>query len=498
MNQQLKVPLSLACAAVLLQPLLCGAQTTPTAGAEVTPPAVETFEPDANAAKKDDSGFRYTYPVRDSGSGEIYTEQPKPQAPRSAAQVSQATDSAPTADFETVGDAGMGSAYNPDIGEGIFERSPFRYSFAVYEGYNSNVNTQQDDGVASMYTMIAAGIGYEFGTSRLELTTSLSAGLTFYYDHQGLDNNGLFPTINFILAANYAATPRLDLSFATTTSLLSGGNYSTAGAPNSFEGSYILSDTVIGAKYLWLPKLATETTYNPRIYYFMDQGYNDTQGRIEQTVAQQFLFLWKPTTTLVAEYRFDTRNYYTATHLDSLGNYALLGFDHTLNPRSTLTVRAGAEQRFNQNPTPGQDGSNIYIGPFAQMNFNYAAGKDTVLSMQARYGTTASGLSNYNQGQQLLLGLNASHQFTRRIAANAFFNYQNNFYDQPNSTVDGVEVAPDFSDNVFNTGINASFQVNRVLSLLAGYTYSTLISGNTVQQRNYTQNIVYVGAEFDF
>ena len=295
----------------------------------MTPPAVETFEPDANAAKKDDSGFRYTYPVRDSGSGEIYTEQPKPQAPRSAAQVSQATDSAPTADFETVGDAGMGSAYNPDIGEGIFERSPFRYSFAVYEGYNSNVNTQQDDGVASMYTMIAAGIGYEFGTSRLELTTSLSAGLTFYYDHQGLDNNGLFPTINFILAANYAATPRLDLSFATTTSLLSGGNYSTAGAPNSFEGSYILSDTVIGAKYLWLPKLATETTYNPRIYYFMDQGYNDTQGRIEQTVAQQFLFLWKPTTTLVAEYRFDTRNYYTATHLDSLGNYALLGFDHT-------------------------------------------------------------------------------------------------------------------------------------------------------------------------
>ena len=464
----------------------------------MTPPAVKSFEPDGNAAKPADSPFRYTYPVRDSGSGEVYTEEPKAPAAatQSPATGRQATDSAPTAAFETVG--GTTPEYNPDIGEGIFQRSPFRYSFAVYEGYNSNVNTAQDNGVSSMYTMVSAGVGYEFGTSRLKLNTSLSAGLTFYYNNEGLDNNGLFPTVNFVLGANYAATPRLDLSFATTTSLLSAGNYSTPGAPNTFQSSYILSDTSLGAKYLWLPKFATVTSYNPRIYYFLDQGYNDTQGRFEQTVSQQFTFLWKPTTSLVAEYRFDSRNYFVADDLNSIGNFALLGFDHTLNPRSTLTVRAGAEQRFNQNPTPGQSGSDTYIGPFAQMSFNYAAGKNTLLGMQARYGTTASGFSNYNQGQQLLLGLNASHQFTRRIAANAFINYQNNYYTQPDSTVEGVEVAPNFYDNVFNAGFNVSYQINRLWSVIAGYTFTTLQSTDTTQQRDYTQNIVYLGTELDF
>ncbi len=507
MKYRPEFPLALFAAATWICLTGASGQEAATPDAGVIPPAVETFEqPEPTAAPKTDakpSNFRYTYPVRDSGSGQVYTESQN-KAPSGVSRTSatgesyqgNAADQMEPADFEAVGGGESGGI--ADIGEGIFQRRPYRFSFAVYEGYNSNVNTAQNNGVASMYTQVSAGVGYDFGTSRLQLSTSLSAALVFYYDHQGLDNNGLFPTVNFVLGANYAATPRLDLSFATATSLLSAGNYSTSGAPTSFQGSYIMSDTSFGAKYLWMPKLATETIYNPTLYYFLDQGYNETQGRVEQTISQQFLFLWKPTTTLVAEYRFNTRNYFYDNSLNSFGNYALLGFDHTLNPRSTLTVRAGAEQRINQNPTPGQSGSNNYIGPFAQMNLNYAAGKDTIVGFNARYGTTASGLSNYNQGQQLLIGLNASHQFTRRIAANVFLNYQNNFYKQPDSTVDGIEVAPDFYDNVYNTGVNASFKVNRVISLLAGYTFSTLLSSNTDQQRNYTQNIAYIGAEFDF
>jgi hypothetical protein len=150
-------------------------------------------------------------------------------------------------------------------------------------------------------------------------------------------------------------------------------------------------------------------------------------------------------------------------------------------------VRAGVEQRFNQNPYGGTD---VYVGPSGSVNFNYALGKDTTVGLLAQYGTTASGFSNYTQAQQFILGLNAAHQFTRRIGANAFFNYQNNFYDQPGS--DGA--APDFYDNIFNAGLNASFLVYRNLSLLAGYSFTTLLSTDTVIERDYTQNIVYVGA----
>lgn len=482
--------------AFLLTPVAYS-QEADTSSAPVTPPAVENFEQDAAAsAAPQASNFRYTYPVRDSSSEQVYTEQKA--APRTAPRVEnnlrEATDSA---DFETVG--GDYVLPSPDIGEGIFSKRPYRISLAIFEGYNSNVNTQQDNGVASMYTQISGGISYDFGTPRLELNTSLTAGLTYYYNQNGLDNDGLFPTGYLVIGAKYAATPKLDLSFSTSTGLLSAGNYSTPGAPNSFQGSYILSDSTLGASYRWMPKFTTVTTYNPRIFYFADQNYNDTQGRVEQTFSQQFQFLWKPTTTLVAEYRFDTRNYYQPNNLNSVGNYALLGFDHTLNPRASVSLRAGAEQRFNQNPTYGQGGTDsMYIGPFAQLSGNYAVGKGTTVGLQSRYGTTASGLNNYNQGQQFLLGVNAAHQFTRRISMSTFLNFQNNVYKQPDSTVDGVETAPDFSANVFNAGLNATFAINRMWSLLAGYTYTSSMSTDTIQLRDYTQNIVYVGTQVNF
>ncbi|MEX1045239.1 MAG: hypothetical protein WEC73_03840 [Chthoniobacterales bacterium] len=465
------------------------------------------------AAEENGSGFRFTYPVRDEGSSQVFTApapqpapisdqlpapetivpappplDPLPTPSRGAAVDTYYNDGMTEADFEQVGGYDNVGA---DIGEGIFERRPFRFSFAIYEGYNSNVNTTSNNQIESLYTQIAAGVSYEFGTSRLQLSAALSAALAFYYNNVDLQNDGLFPTINFTLGANYAATPRLDLSFQTYTAFLSQPNFTIAGAPNTYDGDYIISSSTIGAKYLWLPKFATETTYTPAIYYFTDSDQNDIQGRFEQTVGQQFLFLWKPTTALVLEYDFNTRNYFTAKDLDSIGNFLLAGFDHTLNPRSTLTVRGGVEQRFNQNPYGGTD---IYIGPFGSVNFNYALGKDTTVGLQSRYGTTASGFSTYTQAQQFLLGFNAARQFTRRIAANAFFNYQNNYYDQPGS--DGA--APDFYDNIFNAGVNASFQVYRNWSLLAGYSFTSLISTDSFFERDYTQNIVYLGSEVDF
>lgn len=517
--------------------VLSGAAFLPVGGITQEPAASDTApSPDSGT---NNGAFRFTYPVRDGGSNEVYTEanptlaaapaetgdapappaeSPAPTpaeetsvvvapeapapAPARATKKRAMRSSAPTlrnepvvlpnplGPDEFVSSDTFGEGV-PDIGEGRFERRPFRFSFAVYEGYNSNVDATSTDPTQSLYTEIAAGIGYDFGSSRLKLNATLSGGLTFYYNTENLENDGIFPTLMLSLSAEYAATPRLDLYFETFTAFLSQPDFSTSGAPNSYLGDYLISNSSVSARYRWMPKLSTVTTYNPRIYYFTDQGENDVQGRFEQTASQQFLFLWKPTTSLAAEYRFDTRNYFVAQDLDSIGNFALVGFDHSLNPRSQVSVRGGVEQRFNQNPAPS-GGDDIYIGPFGQISMNYAAGKNTLLGLNARYGTSASGLSSYNQGQQFLLGLSAAHQFTRRISANAFFNYQNNYYTQPDSDY------PDFNDNIFNTGLNVNFQVNRVWSLLAGYAYTTLLSTDSLLERDYNQSIVYIGTELSF
>ncbi len=460
------------------------------------------------------SPFRYSYPVRESGSDQLYTEERQRAAAQSSSggggQVASATTGdaptksrrprpAPTpsaaeaADDAAEGVSGPGEftasdTSGADIGEGRFERSRFRYSLGVYEGFDTNVYLTQNDEVASLYTMIAAGIGYSFGSSRLKLDASLSAGLTFYYE--GFDaQDSLFPTVQLNLAATYAATPRMSLSFSTLTAYMSQPNYVIPGAPVGNDGDYIVSSSSFGVNYLWLPKFATETTYSPVFYVFTDPYWQDQQGRIEQTLGQQFIYLWKPTTSLVAEYRANTRNYFVADDLDSFGNIVLLGANHTFNPRSTMSVRGGVEQRINQNPDGG--GDDFYLGPFGELNFNYAIGARTVVGLGARYGTQASGLANINQTQQFQLNFNLAHQLTSRISADVFFNYQNNYYDQPG-------IIPDYSTNVYDVGFNLNYRINRAWTLTAGYRYSGLLSGDDFSQNSYNRNIVFVGTEVDF
>lgn len=477
------------------------------------PPKVEAFEePVPSTAPQAGSQFRFTYPVRDATSGQVFTEDkpttpaevpsavseadiaagmampdpgPEPQPAASPSISTQAADAA----FESVGTPGSVTQEESDVGPFRAGRGPLRYSFYVREGYNSNVNGVQNGGVQSMFTSIGAEVAYQFGTSRLKLETSLSAGATFYYNNTGLQNDGIFPTGAFNISAEYEATPRLNLTLQTSTALLAQPDFALVGSPSNYQGNYIVSSTALGAGYRWLPKFETITSYTPVIWYYFEPIGQDF-SRLEQTIGQQFLFLWKPTTSLVAEYRLNTRNYWSIDNYNSLGNYALLGFDHTLNPRSILNFRGGVEQRFNQVPDTG--GTYNYLGPFAELNFTYALREATSLLLTTRYGTTASGISNYNQGQQFRIGTALDHVFGRRLRANAFIYYLNNYYNQPDN------LAPDFYTNIYNAGLGASFAINRVWSLNAGYAYTGLISTDDTQQGTYNQNIVFFGAAANF
>ncbi len=483
-----------------VMPLLASAQEAP-----------PTFEEAAPAAAGSAPSFRMSYPVRDAASGQTFTEQratapadvpsavsdtdlaaglamPDPgPAPQSTSPAM--SEAAADAAFETVGSVDSYTQELTDPGPFRSGSGPFRYSFYVTEGYNSNVNGQQNGGVQSMFTSIGASVGYTFGTSRLEIELGLGAGLTFYYNNKGLQNNGLFPTGVFDLGVQYAVSDRLNLFLDSSTSLLSQPDFALVGGSNNYQGDYIVSATTFGVSYRWLPKFETITSYAPVIwYYFEPEG--DNFSRFDQTVAQQFLFLWKPVTSLVAEYRFNTRNYWYIDNYNSIGNYALLGFNHQLNPRSEVVFRAGAEQRINQIPNTG--GTYNYIGPFGELRFNYSLRPKTDWTFFSRYGTSAASLDGYNQDQQFLLGTGLSHEFGKRLVGNIFLNYQHNYYDQPDNGT------PDFYTNVFQTGLSAQYNIYGPVWLNAGYTYAGVISSDDAQQNSYNQNVVFLGAQLNF
>jgi hypothetical protein len=390
-----------------------------------------------------------------------------------------------------VGNNETGTATSEELGEsegggglgGIFARKPFVLTLSVRQGYDSNVFTTPDDPIDSWYTNWAAGIAYAFGGSRLQLSANLGGGITYYYQRPGdkVDFNGVLG-----LNATYLATPRLTLAFNTSTAYLSQPDLTIVGGTNRQDGDYFYTNTTISAAYQWSELISTVTSYNFSAFYYVDQNLNENQGRISQTVAQSVRWLWKPKTTLIAEYRINPVTYFDAD-LNQLSNFFLLGFDQVFNPRFFWNVRVGAQVNFNNNPV---DGQSTYVGPYMESILTYAVGKSTSLSWNMRYGTEASGLNDVTQRQTFRTGLVLNHSFTPRIAATFAMNYQCNYYDQAN-------VIPTFTENIVDFSAGLTFRVNRWVSLQAGYQFTIDIAPEYTG-RDYTRNIVFAGANFTF
>ena len=381
-----------------------------------------------------------------------------------------------TTTSEETGEDGGGIA-------GIISRKPFILTLSVRQGYDSNVFTTSNDPIGSWYTNWAAGIAYAFGGSRLQLKTNLGAGVSYYYTRPG-DKTDLNGTWTF--SATYLATPRLTLSANTTTAYLSQPDLTIVGGSDRQNGDYFYSNTSIAATYQWTELISTVTSYNFTAFYYVDQDLNENQGRVDQTVSQSVRWLWKPKTTLIAEYRINPVTYFDAD-LNQLSNFFLVGFDQVFNPRFFWNVRVGAQVNFNNNPV---DGESVYVGPYLESTLTYAVAKATSVSWNMRYGTEASGLDDVTQRQTFRTGLVLNHAFTPRIAATFAMNYQCNYYDQ-------ADVIPSFTENIVDFSAGLTYKINRWVSLQAGYQF-TIDVAPEYTNREYTRSVVFAGANFTF
>lgn len=366
---------------------------------------------------------------------------------------------------------------------GVFAKKPFKMTFAVREGFDSNVFQTRDDPVSSFYTNWAAGLNYGIGDPRLQVQSSLGAGLTYYYTRPGekVDFSGLFD-----VRVNYLATPRLTLALETSTAYLSQPDQTIVGGNSQQNGDYVYSTTTVLVGYQWTGTISTVTSYNFSTIFYTRSEINDQLGYISQTFAQSVRWLWKPRTTLVTEYRFNPINYFSAD-LDSLANYFLVGFDQVFNPRLTWSARAGLQANFNNDPV---DGSSTYFGPYGQSSLSYQFGRTSALSWNLRYGTEPSGLAEVSQRQTFRTGLVLIHAITARIAASLTVDYQGNYYDQ-------AGVIATFFENVLSVGAGLRFNITRLIALEAGYQFSADISPDD-DAREYTRNVVFLGINSSF
>lgn len=392
----------------------------------------------------------------------------------------------PPADYQAdIGERPEGESQHPDINPiSLFSKSPFKYSFSVREGYDDNLFTSRINPSKSFYTNWAAGVDYRFGSPRLQLDASLGGGVTYYYTRPGdqFDFNG-----QFTLGAVYLASPKLTLTLNTTTAYMAQPDTNIIGGTNRVNGDYIYTNTTLDASYQWSEKFSTVTGYQAYANYYLEQSLNDTQSFFSQTIKQSFHWLLLPKTTVIAEYRANPIVYTGGADLGSFGNFALVGFDQIFNPRFKWTLRAGVEQRFNNNPV---DGQSIYFGPYGESNLSYQFGQASTVSWNARYGTEPSGLTNVTQRQTFRTGLAVSHGFTSRISGNVGVNFEADYFNQSG-------VINTFSQTIYDISAGLNFQVNRAISLSLGYQFVTVSAPQNINFE-YTRNVCFVGANLNF
>jgi len=262
-------------------------------------------------------------------------------------------------------------------------------------------------------------------------------------------------------------------------------DFSIAAGLNQRAGNYFYTSDKGTVTYLWTPRFSTATSYTFGALQYDDKAAGFFQDRIENTVGNEFRFLVWPTTTLVAEYRFQAVNYQYVNN-NSTTNFVLAGFDHSFTPRFNISFRGGAE--FRDNETGGEQTS-----PYFENTVNYVVGKQTSVAWTINYGIQEPDVITSQSTETFRTGLSASHNFTPRISGTLGAYYEHDVFQ--GNTISGANTSGSTQDDI-DLAITLRYAITRYLGVTVGYNYTDLWSDIPFQ--GYTRNRAWGGLNFIF
>ncbi|MCE9543181.1 MAG: hypothetical protein K8R38_06650 [Verrucomicrobia bacterium] len=357
-----------------------------------------------------------------------------------------------------------------------------RFQVAVRGGYDSNVNSSQKNAVASTFGNLNGGINYRFGTSRMNMNASLTGGFT-QYSNAGA-NQSQQGTIGLGMATEFRFSPRLVLTYNTSTSYQQQPNPSLIGTSQNQNGSYIYTANSFAAAYQWSELFTTVTRLNFTGNYYLESSLNTQQGFTQPGFGQSFRWLVRPTTTAVVDYSTDNYGYAQQGN-NSWGQTLSGGFDHTFNPKLFWNFRGGAEFRTYQNTN--QDGT--YIGPYLDNNFSWAFGRASSLSWIAHVGTQPSGQQNVSFSPAVRTGVSYRQGLAPKLNLNSGFFYLIQNYKDSSFGPNGTLI--NYSQSTVQGNIDLTYDLNRILQLALGYQYLASMCPS-VPAQEYNRGISYL------
>jgi hypothetical protein len=188
----------------------------------------------------------------------------------------------------------------------------------------------------------------------------------------------------------------------------------------------------------------------------------------------------------VVEYRLQIVSYIHNSTRDSTSNFALAGFEHSFNPQTNMSLRAGGQ-------FVNYDQGGSQSSPYFEGSLHYALGKQTSLEWTNRYSIEQTDIA-VNQGRKTFrTGLNAKYDFTPRITGSLGAYYTNDDYQGTNSP---AVVGSGFTEESFDMAISLRYSVTRYFGVEAGYNYTDVSSD--VPLRGYSRNRYWGGLNVSF
>ena len=369
-------------------------------------------------------------------------------------------------------------------GSGVFSPTPIKAYIVLYGGYDDNINTFSSNKHGSAFTGGNAILDYTFGDPRLQIALNAGAGGSYYYEqvsggqNYDIDLKGAF-------GITYKSSPRLTLGSTVLVEYLTEPGFDAPGGLNSRNGNYLYTTDKIFFAYRWVSRFSTRTSYTFEAYNYDNSGVGAFSDRVSNTFGNEFLFQLVPTTSLVAEYRYEIVSYGTNS-LDSTTQFALGGIDHQFNPRLSASVRGGAEFR-------SYDQGDDRTAPYLEGTVTYAVGKRTTVTWSSRYGIEEPDLAGSQSRTTFRTGLQTKFNLTSRISSSVDLYY---VHDNYHSLSSAMPPTPGFSEDTFDGNLSAHYAITPLFGVSAGYHYTNINSDNAF--REYSRNRVFAGVNLTF
>lgn len=367
-------------------------------------------------------------------------------------------------------------------GTGVFSPTPLKFYATLSGGYDDNVNTSSNK-QSSTFTSGNLILDYTFGDPRLQMVLNAGAGGTYYFSH--ISNQNYDIDLKGALGVTYKASPRLTLGGNMLLDYLTEPTFQYAGGLNSRSGNYLYSADKLFLQYEWSHRFATKTSYSFEAYNYDKDSVGSFSNRVTNTFGNEFRLQMVPTTSLIAEYRYGIVTYQDS-FLNSTGQYALGGIDHTFNPRLVATLRGGAEFR-------SYDTEGDRTGPYFEGNVTYALGRRTSVNWLSRYGIEEPDLPGSQSRTTFRTGLQTTFSMTSRTSANVELYY---VHDDYHSLTSGPFILAPFSENTFDGGFTLRYGITGLLGVQASYHYTDV--GSDTAGREYSRNRVSAGVNVTF